>query len=188
MNKFVFVVSHLGSDYLKLVDVLNSNPQIQIQNTNFIYFNPISLEPILRSEHKLLNSSAIYGDCLLKNFNLQTKSLYSLCKFIYFISPAKYSINRIMSELGVQPLFASRYYCYRLRRIYEMVRENSGVFVNTQKFQDSLNEIKNYLDLTEELNGNFEESPFEDIAPFEVVKYCEERYEYYLYKIKSLIH
>lgn len=188
MNKFVFVVSHLGSEYLQLLDILNTNPQIQIQNTNFIYFNPTSLEPILKLEHKLPNSSAIYGDCLLRNFNLQTKNLYSLCKFIYLIGPAKPSINRIISQLNIEPLFAYRYYCYRLRRIYEMIRENPGVVVNTQKIQESLDEVKNYLDLTEELKGDLTESPFEDIAPFEIVKYCEERYEYYLYKIRSITH
>ena len=188
MNRFVFVISHLGSDYLSLIDSLNNHPQIQIYDTNSFYNSPISLEPILNLEHKLPNSSAIYGDCINKNINLQTKELYLICKFIYLIDPPKLALNKIIHFEKVDHLYAMRYYTYRLRRIYEIAKEASGVLVNTQKFKESLKEISQYLELSEECKGEFVTVPTENIVSFETLKHCEERYEYYLYKINSVIH
>ena len=187
MNRFVFVISHLGADYSNLTDVLNNHPQIQIYDTNSVYNSPISLEPILSLEHKLSNSSAIYGDCILKNINLQSKDLYSICKFIYLIDSPKLSLNKIMTSENIDHIHAMRYYTYRLRRIYEIAKTASGVLVNTEKFGDSLSEISQYLDLFEECKGEFNSNLVENIVPFETIQYCEERYEYYLYKIRSAI-
>ena len=189
MNKFVFVVSHLGSDYLNLINALNNHPKIQIFDNNCIYRNPLSLKITCSLEHKLLNSSAIYGDCLLRNVNLQTNDLYSICKFIYLIDSAKPSLNKIIANTNNFNIeFAARYYCYRLRRIYEMMKCNFGVFVDTQKFSESLLEISKYLDLTESCSGEFLETPYENVIPSDILQYCEERYEYYLYKIRSINH
>lgn len=187
MNKFVFVASHLGSEHLKLVNILNTHSQIQIQNTNSIYLNPISLESAFSLKHKLDNSSAIYGDCLLINPQLQTKNLYSICKFIYFINTARSSLNRIVSILKIRPQFAANYYCYRLRRLYEMSKSNEGVLVTPQNLQESLEKIKNYLDLLTPICGEWSTSEDQDdLIPNDIIKKCEDRYEYYLYKMKNI--
>ena len=202
MNKFVFVVSHLGSSSGEFVNILNSHPNIEIQNTGFIYTSPLSLEPVLKLPHKLLNSGAIYGDHLLKNFNLQTKNLYPICKFIYYISPAKPSINSICSTVGINFDGAFRYYCYRLRRIYEMIKDCPGVFITDQIAEKSLENVQSYLDLIEPFHYEWPPKqsllnliePFRyewppkqslDAVPYDIISKAEERYEYYLYKIKK---
>ena len=100
----------------------------------------------------------------------------------YYQLPERLGLNNFNIE------FAARYYCYRLRRIYEMMKCNFGVFVDTQRFSESLLEISKYLDLTESCSGEFLETPYENVIPSDILQYCEERYEYYLYKIRSINH
>ena len=124
MKKVCFVVSHLGSGSLDLVDILNRNPQCQVQCSSVQYESPESLNWLLNSSHKCRDSSAIYGDHLVYNMSISCRNLYDFCKFIYVIRPARATLNEIMTlqDTKYSERAAADYYRFRLRRMCEMAR------------------------------------------------------------------
>jgi len=193
MRTVVFVVSHLGSESHELVRILNNNPRVQISNTENEHYNhPLDLRNLLEKKHKLDNAAAVYGDHLLFNYCLSSKAIYSICKFIYLIRPAKSTLNIIRRLYpNYTNLTAYRYYCFRLRRIFEMAKKTPGSVLIT--WSDLANDkgyslIEKYLNLKEPLvhsNEGFLETD-EDEIPAEYVDLAQSSYERYLYSLKQI--
>jgi hypothetical protein len=184
MKKVVFIVSHLGSGSDELVRVLNENPRVIIHQSEQVYSHPDDLDWLFSQGHKLDNAAAIYGHHLLQNMFLTSESFYNICKFIYVIRPAKPSLNIILNKYT--PLTASRYYCFRLRRICEMAKRTPGaVFLTWQNLADNKFQpiIENYLNLKDPLSqGNFTENSKDEVhlGIIEQAQTSYERYYYYL--------
>jgi hypothetical protein len=194
MKKVCFIVSHLGSGSSDLIDILNGNPKCTIQNSSVKYSGPSDLEWLFASPHKCRDSSAIYGDHLLYNSSLSSKNLYERCKFIYFIRPARASLNEISmmkGETGLEGRFAARYYCFRLRRICEMARKTIGSLLLTWDDLASgkaFPSIEEYLGLKTQLRAEHRHFSLHTIDEFDekLVSECEDAYERYYYYITNL--
>lgn len=190
MKNITFVVSHLCSGSSELISFLNNNPRILIRTLGHSYDHPIALEHLFSLGHKLGNAAAIYGDHILYNHNFGCKAFYKFSKFIYVIRSAKSTLKEIMFEKNeYSELQASRYYAFRLRRIYEMARQTPGAVLLTwdnifSKLGSDL--IDNYLNLKEKIQfGDLPPNPQSDVDP-DILNYSQDIYEKYLFKLKQL--
>ena len=185
MRKVAFVISHLGSDSVELVRILNENPRILIHTSTTNYESVKSLDWLFESGHKLDNTAAIYGDHLLHNHQFAAPSLYKFCRFIYVIRPAKSSLNAISNST------AHRYYCFRLRRICEMAKRTpNALLITWPDLADgrAFHKIEEFLNLKNELKSttlSFIEE--HELSP-EFVEKAQDSYERHLYYLKHLKH
>ena len=193
MKKVCFVVSHLGSGSLDLVDILNRNPRCQIQCSSAQYESPESLNWLLSTPHKCRDSSAIYGDHLLYNMSISCKNLYEFCKFIYVIRPARASLNEIatLQDTGLSEQAASDYYRFRLRRMCEMARRTRDAVLVTW---DDLAKgkafptIEEYLGLNKQLVTEHHHFSVEGRDSFReaLIEQAQDAYERYYYYLNNL--
>ena len=86
MKKTLFLMTHPGSGWQKLVDVLNSDPRIEITVTGLEYHHPDDTDYLTRQTHKTRNSAAIWGDVLLHNHQFTCQSLLDHSYFIFLNS------------------------------------------------------------------------------------------------------
>lgn len=186
MKRILFIVSHIGSGTDKLVEILNSNPRVEIYETGFTYQHPIELNALIEMPHKNHTVAAIYGDHFLFNSNILSKSFYDICKFLYVIREAKSSIN-LNTYHPLKQIVP--YYRFRIRRIYEMIRKTKDyLFLTWDEIQkeNGLKQIENFLDLKDPLIPieNMTDS-YEDKFPMSLVELAQDTYEKYLFKIRD---
>lgn len=188
MKKVCFVVSHLGSGSGSLVASLNSHPQCEIQESSTCYENPASVRWLFRLGHKCRDASAVYGDHLLFNSSISSRSLYGTCRFILLVRPARSSLEGIMGH-GYLPEQAAAYYRFRLRRICEVARRCPSALIFTWDDlakEESMIRIKDHLGLRTPPDLPVPDLPSTDRCPESVVERCEEAYERYHYYLRSL--
>jgi hypothetical protein len=198
MKKVVFIVSHMGSGSYELLRIMNSNPRVLILQSGATYSNPSNLEWLFQENFlvqagKENTAATIYGDHLLFNANLACTSLYDICKFIYFIRPAKPSLNELnlVKNIDFTPENACLYYCFRMRRICEMAKNTPGAVLLTW---DDLADgrgfalIEEYLHLKTQLSPAFYDFVEKDVdvVPHELVEKAQDSYERYLYYLRHL--
>ena len=189
MKKVCFIVSHLGSGHEDLVRVLNRNPRCEIHKSDAKYESPISMDWMFLRGHKCRDNSAVYGDTLLYNMQLSCSNLYSACKFIYLIRPARASLNMIRNRYSESS--AASYYRFRLRRICEMARKTPDAVLVTW---DDLAKgrafpvIEDYLGLNKQLTTEYEEFISENSDSFSehLISECQDAYERYYYYLNGL--
>ena len=188
MKRIVFLISHVGSDSDKLLQILNEKPRVQIVDKGGYYDHPKDLDHFSTQSHKMDGTAAIYGDHLLHNANFSCEALHSIGKFIYLIREAKPSLN----ENSVHPRRSvENYYRFRLRRIYEMASKTPGaVFLTWDDIRTGKGFplIEDYLGLKEPLIAREDLFPksIKDHYPFDLVERCQDAYEKYLYRLRNL--
>lgn len=151
MRNVVFITSHLLSGSDDMINLMNNHGRIDIRSPRLSYDHPEVLEQLYKYGHKLNNSAAIYGDHLLFNKDFSSREFYKFIKFIYFVCSPRNFLNEILTRVPTITVFsACRYYCFRLRRMYEMALCTPGaVFLTADEFLDGkgTNLIEDYLEL-----------------------------------------
>jgi len=192
MKKVVFIVTHLCSGSSDLMNVLNENPRIDIKKTDTVYDHPDTLNSLFNLGHKLDNTAAVYGDQLFYNISLSCKRFYDFSKFVYLIRRPDPTIAEIVANPNFSYSIesASRYYCFRLRRICEMARKTPGsVFLTWEDlvYHKGHEVLEKYFKLKDPLNpcNPTIEKPRVDI-PIDILERCEASYERHLYYTNQL--
>lgn len=189
MKKLLFIVSHLGSGSLDFIDLINENSRIDIKDRRLSYDHPNTLDYLFSTEHKLNNSAAIYGDHVVFNKDFSNRVFYSFSKFVYIIRAPQEFIGSICEDVADSNRI-SRYYEFRLRRMYEMARNTEGaVFFtwNNLKEGQGLDLFNEYMQLQKEpviYQDRFKEIKHE--FPADLIESCQDTYEKYLFKFKNL--
>lgn len=195
MKKLIFVCSHLHSGSSVLCEILNQHPRIQICK-NFEkqnYFHPLDIFQETSNPHKINNKSALYLDHLLYNYQLSIKAAFSYCRFIYVVRSPEPTINLLVQHNQMDENQATRYYTYRLRRIYEMAKNTSFVLLTWEDLKNNnyAEIIENYLELSQPIEKNsdkfinFEKSEF--FSNSLDLSDVENKYQKYLYSLKEQI-
>lgn len=83
MKKTLFLMTHPGSGWKKLVDVLNSDPRIDVSITGLEYHHPDDMDHLTRQPHKTANSAAIWGDVLFHNHQFTCQSFFNHSYFVF---------------------------------------------------------------------------------------------------------
>ncbi len=192
MRNILLLVSHLFSGSSDLMTSLNDNERIDLTDHLLSYEHPSMLEYLFNVGHKLDNAAAIYGSQVLHNKDFSCKAFYNFVKFIYVVRPAKPTLNEIkLHRKEYSDLTASRYYCFRLRRMYEMAHSTPGAIFLTYDdiySEKGLKLIQEYLDLPTALKVPLPTiiSKEEVDIPFDIVTKSQDCYEKYLYSFKQL--
>jgi hypothetical protein len=189
MRKPLFIMSHLGSGSTDLFDILQAHPRIDGFRTGMCYDHADKLFSLMENIHKRDNSTAIYMDELLFNTSFASRHLCPYCKFIYLIREPKASLNLMLRHHPEYNLTtAARYYCYRMRGIYEYFRRTrDAVFMTWDDIPKNLEAIRVYLGLKEPLVMRPLKTCDLDMVPIETLNECQECYERYIYHIKELV-
>ena len=192
MKNACFIVSHLGSGSDDLVKILNKNPQCSIIQSEIIYKNSLSLQKMFEIDHPCRDSSAIYGDHILYNMSISSKCFYDFCKFIYVIREPRPTLNYIVSNYNYSPENAKSYYCFRLRRIYEMFKKTkNSIFLNWEDLSNgsAFCLIEKYLDLNKKLDIKLDyfKSGYKNSCDENLLIQAEDTYEKYYYYFKEII-
>ena len=196
MKKVCFVASHLLSGSSPLCESMNENPRVEhfrlAEWRPYTNMEAVTHDLLLR-KHKNGSSAAVYLDELVKNYDLQTKDVYSWCKFVYVVRPARPTINLLVARKLYKPLAAVRYYCYRLRRLSEMSKRTGGVLLTWDDLVtgrglplvESHLGLKRKLDLPdlEQIKGTSDV-----LVPFGVSEEAEQSYERYLSLMRSKLN
>jgi hypothetical protein len=187
MKRILLVISHLGAGSASLCYYLAQNKIIQWMQDGIIYDHPTeSIESLLSTKHKYSNSTGLYVNEVLYNYQISHKTIYQACEFIYLIRDPKSSI-KILKPTDAH--FALNYYIFRLRRIYEMARETKGAVFLT--WDDLMNQ-KGIKMLINKLNLQ-SDMPFEEFKsdkvlfdlPKPLLAEAERAYELCLYRVKN---
>lgn len=190
MKKVVFIVSHLCSGSDNLIEILNQNSRIKIQNSDILYDHPTALDHLFDMGHKVDNTAAIYGDHLLFNSSFSCKRLCDFCKFIYLVKRPDSTIGEIVAGHSYTEENAGKYYCFRLRRICEMIYKTPGpiVFLTWDDIEaGGFDQIEEYLNLKEPLVPKPESSRVYKDVSLDILTKCENSYERHLYYVRQLI-
>ncbi len=181
MKNVVFLISHLGSGSDALSNILNRNPRVWMTKTGESYIHPLDLVNLTDLLHKAETSASYWGDHLLFNHQIGHKAFYEICKFIYMMRPARAALNEMQ---GYEPFYAMRYYCYRLRRMWDMFKKTPNAILITYDEMTSgkvFPEIEDYLGLAEPLSPELPAPEQEDLMPPEIVQEAQDCYERYFY-------
>ncbi|RDJ35601.1 MAG: hypothetical protein DWQ19_12350 [Crenarchaeota archaeon] len=148
------------------------------------------LNGLFSLDHTSDNTAAIYGEHLLFNQTLSSKAFYKFAKFIYVFDNAKSSLNKIINHKNEYAhLGAFRYYCFRLRRLFEMACNTPGAVLLTGddlREQKGAELIENYLDVSVDFSKLELDDTFESVVSASIVEEAQDCYERYLYKMKQL--
>lgn len=192
MRKILFIMSHLESGSDILYNSLNFHQQVQgVKFLNTVYDNSLSIFYVTNRKHKLNNSSAIFMDELLYNYQFQTKAAYNFGKFIFILREAESALNLLVEKGYFPPLQAQRYYLYRLRRMCEMAKRVPGALVLNAydiKHKKGSEVIADYLGLTTKFtyeDYEFVEPKRLGLLPSHLVEEAEVAFEKYWYFLRS---
>jgi hypothetical protein len=184
--KNFFIATHLCSGFDWLIESLNNVRGVKAYNTKRSYSHPEDLMNLFSKKSK----SNLIGDTLLYNNALSSKSFLSFSKFIYVLRDMS-AIGLMLDDdkLPYNEETATRYYCFRLRRLYDMASNTSGaVFLTWEQIRDGKwpELVQEYLELesTPRPIDKLDEIPRP--VSREVKNEAEECYEKYLYKFKNL--
>lgn len=191
MKKVVFITTHIAAKAEVLTHSLNLNERIDIQNTYTEYVHPTDLHKLLQKPHKCRSSAAIYGDHIFHNINFQCKRLHDICTFIYVIRGAQSLKEMFIGQSNIKSAYS--YYCFRIRRIYEMAKRTPNSFLITH--QDMSKKVtyellQDFLKLKTPLimpQGDMLTGPKREI-PIDILEKSQDCFEYYLYKLRNIPH
>lgn len=175
----------------QLCDVLDENPRVQ--HFRFASWRPYSMDAVIDltwQKHKLDSSAAVYLDELTRNHELQTKNVYSWCKFVYVVRPARPTINLLVARKLFKPLPAVRYYCYRLQRMCEMAKRTGGVLLTWDDMvtDRGLPLVEEYLGLKQKLevpNLSEVKGTSDVLVPYSLSELAEESHERHLSRMRE---
>lgn len=187
MKRVVIVATHLGANSSSLCYMLNKNKKIQWVQTGLIYDHPTAIKDIVSIEHKFNNFIGLYVNEVFYNYQICHKEMGQVCDFIYLIREPK-CLGVLLESRNASSVVD--YYIFRLRRIYEMVKANSGLFLTWQDLisQKGVKRLKDKFEISEDLV--FEEMPYNKKTlslSGDLLKKAERAYEFCIYRVNNLI-
>jgi len=153
MKKVLFIMSHIGSGSNELYALLNNETRIMGFEKNNIYDTPLRLLGLTENKHKLNNSSRIYMDHLLYNYQYSLKP-NQFCQFIFLVREPEATIDYLINQKIYKKNDAKRYYLYRIRRLCELAKRNpNSVFLTHSNLREGkgLDLISEYIGLKNQL-------------------------------------
>ena len=136
MKKVVLLMSHLGSGSDALYAAMDAHPSIQGYAGDSTYDTPLRLITLTEKKHKLNNASRIYMDHILYNHQYCLKP-DPMVRMVFLVREPEASIDYMINMKLLRRQEAKRYYLYRIRRLCELAKRNTGsVFLKYSDIRD----------------------------------------------------
>ena len=178
-------MSHLGAGCENLCEALYENPLIDWYKPNLLCNHPEAIYMLSLQPHKSEDPSSIWMKEILYNHYLSHKVICQMCSFIYLIREPKGTLNSLVKAKDtIDPL--TRYYIFRLRRLYEMARHTPNALL-LNDLTNASESIQEYLDLKEPIKVKVDEG--QDInIPKQFMDSAERVYEKYSVALKEILN
>lgn len=157
-----------------------------------MYQSNLDLVRLSEVKHKSNKKKSFYLDEIVYNHALSTRIDYSKVILINFIRRPKETLEHLVFFNKIKPLFALRYYQYRLNRIYQISKlTKNSIFLKFENLDDrALSQLSSIIGLNitlkEELIESLKRDFKKDIVPKDILESCEDCYERYHYLITEL--
>lgn len=187
MNRILLLCSHLESGVDILSENLNSGSKLQKLNGNY---NTIDCLFLKKENFQYNKRPKFYFDNILFNHEFSCKELFKYLSFVYLIGDPRKTITNIVYSKIYDEKTACNYYCFRVRRIYEMIKKSKNYIVFFD--EDLLNkniykDIHDMLGVKDRLKiKNIQRNDKEIRLNKNNIDEVENFYEKYRYKIKQL--
>jgi hypothetical protein len=189
MNKILLIVSHLESGSDSLIQNLDSG--VRLQRLNFNLYSNLDCLSFKRPNTEYRKRPKVYFDHILYNHEFSCKELFKYLNFVYVVGDPKKSLDNIVSNKTYDERTACNYYCFRVRRIYEMIKKSNDCLVffdeDLQK-DETYNKIHQMIGIKDKIKiKNNKQDKKEIYIDRNIMSEAESFYEKYRYKIKSLV-
>lgn len=94
MQNILFIMTHEGSGWEKLVEKLKEDQRFDFFKTDFYYHHPDDLEILTNNQHRRDNAAAVWSDVILHNKDFTCRALRDSCKFVYWQGPIKIPLDQ----------------------------------------------------------------------------------------------
>jgi hypothetical protein len=190
-KKSILVISHFGCGVFDLYNTLLYHSRINgyfksVPERTIDYNDPYCNYLFKKSDHKWEKRDKIYLDLLFFNYQISCKELLQNpdVDFLFFLGNGINISEKINKQTGLSKEASKKYYCFRLRRMCEMIEKikNPNVFIEG---------ISNSLNLSKYINDKFKLFPTLDISlNYEpetngLPESCYERYFSFLMNMKE---
>ena len=172
---YLFIMSHVGSGAECLCATLSSHPLAhRCRAKDYVHGSDLIK---MKEEDQY---AKVFFDRIDENA-AWNNSLSRFTKLIYFIREPLASLRQMpWSKRG-----AARYYCFRLRRLYEMARANPGLLINYDEWPMKCDEIWPYIGIKPVEPAIRPSDQEESDLPYVMRQHLQSRYEHYLSLLKS---
>jgi hypothetical protein len=188
MNKILLIVSHLESGSNILIQNLDSG--VRLQSLNFNLYSNLDCLSFKRPNTEYKKRPKVYFDHILYNHEFSCKELFKYLSFVYVIGDPKKSLDNIVYNKTYDERTACNYYCFRVRRIYEMIKKSNNClafFDEDLQNDETYNKIHQMLGIKDKIKiKNNTQDKKEIYIDRNIMSEAERFYEKYRYKIKSL--
>jgi len=189
MNKILLIVSHLESGSDSLVQNLDSG--VRLQRLNFNLYSNLDCLSFKRPNTEYRKRPKVYFDHILYNHEFSCKELFKYLNFVYVVGDPKKSLDSIVHNKIYDERTACNYYCFRVRRIYEMIKKSGDYLVffdEDLQNDETYNKIHQMIGIKDKIKiKNNTQDKKEIYIDRNIMSEAESFYEKYRYKIKSLI-
>jgi len=189
MNKILLIVSHLESGSDRLVQNLDSG--VRLQRLNFNLYSNLDCLSFKRPNTEYRKRPKVYFDHILYNHEFSCKELFKYLNFVYVVGDPKKSLDSIVHNKIYDERTACNYYCFRVRRIYEMIKKSGDCLVffdEDLQNNETYNKIHQMIGIKDKIKiKNNTQDKKEIYIDRNIMSEAESFYEKYRYKIKSLI-
>jgi len=188
MNKILLIVSHLESGSESLVQNLDSG--VKLQRLNFNLYSNLDCLSFKRPNTEYRKRPKVYFDHILYNHEFSCKELFKYLNFVYIVGDPKKSLDNIVHNKTYDERTACNYYCFRIRRIYEMIKKSNDclVFFDEDLHNDeTYNKIHQIIGIKDKIKiKNNTQDKKEINIDRNIMNEAESFYEKYRYKIKNI--
>lgn len=137
MKRTLFIMTHLGSDWEELVEVINKKQNFQCFNTNNSYKHHDDVKSLTLLPHRINNSVSVWCDTIFHNKDFAMKFSCKYYKFIFWVGLRQKSIDDLISIYGYGPDQAENYYDYRLVGLSQYYNRCPNSLLNPNLKNDS---------------------------------------------------
>lgn len=142
MKKIILINTHLYSGSEVLYSSMSDHPLIQSCRKLGglrLYQSNLDLVRLSEVRHKSNKKKSFYLDEVAYNQSLSTKLDYSKCFVINFLRRPKETLESLVFFNKLNPLFALRYYQYRLNRIYQISKiAKNSIFLKFESLDEKI--------------------------------------------------
>lgn len=113
-RKAIFIMTHLGSKWEDLSQILEKDRRIQVYQTGNSYHHPDDVSVLLSNPHKTSNSASVWADVIFYNHDFTMKNMCDHYKFIFWSRPFSECEDQIRKRYGYGKTEAKDYWDYRM--------------------------------------------------------------------------
>lgn len=143
-------MTHLGADWVRLKNILEQNPKIQVFQTDIVYRHHEDLKGLWDRPHYNNNAAAWWADVILTNKNFASKQLAKYHKYLYFVAGPE-----CLPKIPYEPICAAAYYRFRLRGLSQWHKRSGGPWICESDLDDEAGFVKSLSEIDDSLSHDF---------------------------------